>query len=225
MKEKFSPDPIYVRLKEVLKAKTDRQLATMLEVTPQSVGGWKRSGKVKRETLKSVASLTGVSYAWLLTGEGEKFSSKNAKPLEQTQAVLRECVALSVSSAPLLFNSLPVVAELNKNKLLTTQDKRTMALPNQVCSDDAAVIEILSEDWSDEGLHTGDLLIVEPLNSTDPNGRLVVAIHDGKAIIRRFEQRGQLAHFTALQSGPVFSFPIENVRVAYLLKGVFNPKP
>jgi len=183
VKEKFSPDPIYVRLKEVLKPKTDREMAKMLKVTPQSVGGWKRSGKVKRETLKSVASLTGVSYAWLLTGIGEKYSSKNEKSLEPKANVLREGVALSVSSAPLLFNSLPVVAELNKNKLLTTQDKRTMALPNQVCSDDAAVIEILSDDWSDEGLRAGDLLIVEPLNSTDPNGKLVVAVYDGKAII------------------------------------------
>lgn len=62
-KEKSSPHPIYLRLKEALKVKRDKQISEMLEVTKQSVNGWKRTGRVKRDRLESVAQLTGVPLA------------------------------------------------------------------------------------------------------------------------------------------------------------------
>jgi len=108
MKEKVSPTPIYLRLREVLPVINDKQLAELLGVTQQSVNGWKRKGKIKRDRIETAARLSGVSYAWLLTGEGEKYPARKLTNAELETTLQREASARSMrSESPLPFRSLP----------------------------------------------------------------------------------------------------------------------
>ena len=67
-----------------------------------------------------------------------------------------------------------------------------------------------------------DVIVAEPINGELPNGRIVIALCDGKPICRRFELRGQLAYFSALQSGPDYSFPMELVELRYTVTALVH---
>lgn len=224
MKEKVSEHPVYQRLKEALNASTDTQLAKMLKVTKQSVNGWKRNGKVKRGRLESVASLTGVSLGWLLTGEAEKYPTQKQPKPELTRSIGREEYARSVtvSVSPLPFHSLPVAAELVNNQLQFLDGARRMDIPDSIGSKDSVLVFVNDDIWLAEGIHLGDVIVAEPINGELPNGRTVIAVCDGKPICRRFELRGNLGHFSALQSGPAFSFPMDTVELQFLVKAVVH---
>lgn len=216
MKKNLSKHPIYLRLREVLNVETDRELADKLKVTPQSVNGWKRHGKIKRDKLESVASLTGVSFAWLLTGEGEKYPSKISGGLELSAASLREPFGFLRPASPLPFRSLPVTAVLANNQLQFIEGS-AMNIPNQIGTENSLLLYVQDDTWASEGIQAGTTLICESPNGHDINGRIVVANCDGKPICRRFEQRGQLAEFTSLLNGPSFSFPLDRVRFEFLV--------
>jgi SOS-response transcriptional repressor LexA len=223
VKKEFSKHPIYLRLREVLGVATDREMADSLNVTPQSVNGWKRTGKIKRSKLESVASLTGVSLAWLLTGEGVKYSAKKPISQELDSGVWREELARSsTQTSPLPFHSLPIVAELVNHQLRTLTGDNMVNIPQQIGSDNSVIITVQDDVWLSEGIHAGDLIVAEIPNGHNLNGRTVVAICDGRAIIRKFEQRGQLGYFTSLLSGTPFSFPMDNVQLTYLVTAIVH---
>lgn len=189
----------------------------MLKVTKQSVNGWKKNGKVKRSRLESVAKLTGVSLGWLLTGEAEKYPTQKQPKLELTRSIGREEYARSVtvSVSPLPFRSLPVAAELVNNQLVEIHGARSMDIPESIGSEVSVLVFVNDDIWLAEGIKPGDVIVAEPINGEVPNGRTVIALCDGKPICRRFELRGNLGHFSALQSGPAFSFPMELVELQF----------
>jgi len=223
VKEKISKHPIYLRLREVLNVATDREMAEMLNVTPQSVNGWKRTGKINRQTLESVASLKGVSFVWLLTGEGAKYPTKIQKSVELTAGAKREGndQFSILAPSPLPFHSLSIVAELVNNQL-NKLSGHTMNIPKQLGSENSVLILVQTDDWQAEGIRPGDLIVAEVPNGQNLNGRTVIAVCDGRAIIRKFEQRGQLGCFTSLLFGTPFSFPMESVDLAYLVIAVVH---
>ncbi|MFN0108528.1 MAG: helix-turn-helix domain-containing protein [Blastocatellia bacterium] len=223
MKKEISKHPIYLRLREVLGVATDREMAEKLDVTPQSVNGWKRTGKIRRSTLESVARLTGVSFAWLFTGEGAKYSTEKAKSQELTAWLQREGLARSLTASPLPFHSLPVVAELVNHQLRTLTGDKMVNIPEQIGSENSVLITVQDDTWIAEGLQPGDLIVAESPNGHDLNGRTVIAVCDGRALVRKFEQRGQLGHFTSLLSGQPVSFPTDNVSLAYLVTAIVHP--
>lgn len=222
---KLDSDNFFSRLSEALGTENVLEIAEKIGIKKQSVYLWQKGGWPSFDTLSVILELSNVSLDWLLTGEGEKYLSKRIRHAEQMASAERGILANSglAVSAPQLI-TLPVVATLANNQLLSNQKERTMLLPKQVCSESSVVVEVQSDDWQAEGLHAGDLLIVERPSDEDVNGKLVVAIHDGKAIIRRFEQRGELAHFSSLQSGPAFSMPMQSVTIAYLLTAIVHPE-
>ena len=225
MKEKVSLHPVYLRLKEALNASTDTQLAKMLKVIKQSVNGWKKNGKVKRGRLESVAKQTGVSLGWLLTGEAEKYPTQKQSHTELSRSIGREEFArsITVSVSPQSFHSLPVTTELVNNQLVNLEGARRMNIPDSIGSKDSVVVFVNDEIWLAEGIQPGDVIVAEPINGELPNGRTVIALCDGKPICRRFELRGSLAHFSALQSGSAFSFPMELVELRFTVTAFIHP--
>jgi len=51
VKKKNEIHPIYLRIKEVTQAKTDKQLAAMVTVTQPAVSRWKFKGEIGRDKL------------------------------------------------------------------------------------------------------------------------------------------------------------------------------
>lgn len=224
MKKEISKHPIYLRLREVLGVATDREMAEKLDVTPQSVNGWKRTGKIKRSKLESVASLTGVSFAWLFTGEGAKYPTKKNISQELESEFQREGLARSLTqTSPLPFHALPVAAELVNHQLRTLTGDNMVQIPKQIGSDASIIITVQDDAWLAEGIQAGDLIVAETPNGHNPNGRTVIAVCDGRALVRKFEQRGQLGHFTSLLSGQPVSFPMDNVQLTYLVTAIVHP--
>lgn len=71
-------DSVFFRILNAFKAKTATEVAERLGLSPQAVSKWNKDGGMKFTTLNLISNQTGVSIHWLLTGEGEKYITKNA---------------------------------------------------------------------------------------------------------------------------------------------------
>jgi len=222
MKEKHSPHPLYLRLKEVLGYRTSKQIADHFDVTEQSVNGWKRTGKIRKDRLESVASLSGVSLGWLLTGEGAKFLANNSEQSAHLKRV--STTASKAINSPMQFKELPVTAVLKNNKLIFSTGAKAMTTPQRFCTEASQLLEIDSDDWAAEGFQKGDVLIVEPINGETPNNRLVVAEVNGQATIRKIELQEDTAYFPALKQGPAFSVLTEQVKLLFVVTATIHPE-
>lgn len=132
--------------------------------------------------------------------------------------------SVTVSVSPQSFHSLPVTAELVNNQLVGLPGgARSMNIPKSLGSEDCVIVAVNDNIWLAEGIKPGDLIVAEPINGELPNGRTVIAICDGKPICRRFELRGNLGHFSSLQSGPAFSFPMELVELKFTVTAFVHP--
>lgn len=60
--------------------KKDRELATKLNVAANTISTWRKRKKIPREHLLTTAQLTGASYEWLNTGQGEGPTQPNPLP-------------------------------------------------------------------------------------------------------------------------------------------------
>ena len=72
----LSSDPAEAgnRIRHAIKSAglTQAQVATAIEVTPQSVNRWIKEGKISRENLMALSRATGSTFTWLATGEGQQ---------------------------------------------------------------------------------------------------------------------------------------------------------
>ena len=77
------------RAKTALDAKSDYELAQKLNITPSSVGGYRKRGNVlPLEQCIKIANQTGVSLDWLILGKGEmKGGSGGAAEFDDADAV------------------------------------------------------------------------------------------------------------------------------------------
>lgn len=64
------------RAKKALNLKTDRELSEAIYVPRETIASWKSRGSIPAKYLSHIAS-TGLSIDWLLTGNGNVFSSDN----------------------------------------------------------------------------------------------------------------------------------------------------
>lgn len=82
---------------------TQRKVALALDVTPQSVGKWLRTGSIEVENLHALSKLTGYSFEWLAVGEGEERAASKSRldvtsPLsERTQPIIETLLRLDAT--------------------------------------------------------------------------------------------------------------------------------
>jgi len=76
-----------LRLKEAIENSppTQSAIADFCEVTVQSVGGWKKTGRISKDNLKKVSQITGYRYLWLLEGVGPKTFSEAKENLNEIE--------------------------------------------------------------------------------------------------------------------------------------------
>lgn len=88
-------------------------------------------------------------------------------------------------------------------------------------TDNSLLLQIDGHDLKSEGLHDGDLLIVENANG-DSDQKIVVAIVPGeKVIIRHYHRTGRIAHFAPIEgSAPVIRFPARDVEIRYIVTSI-----
>lgn len=78
-------EPFVQRLKECIEDGPVSQtaIAEYCGVTKQSVGGWKREGRISKENLFKLSEVTGYRYLWLKEGEGPKLVSDPEKNIHE----------------------------------------------------------------------------------------------------------------------------------------------
>jgi len=215
---------IYERIVEVLGTDNGAEIGRMIGVERQSVYRWRDADTVpSRKHIDKIIKCSGVTLDWLMTGEGAKYPTKIQKSVELTAGTKREGndQFSILAPSPLQFHSLSIVAELVNNQL-NKLSGHTMNIPKQLGSEKSVLILVQTDDWQAEGIRPGDLIVAEVPNGQSLNGRTVIAVCDGRAIIRKFEQRGQLGCFTSLLFGTPFSFPMESIELAYLVIAVVH---
>lgn len=94
-------------------------------------------------------------------------------------------------------------------------------MPQILTSGDALLLQIEGHDLESEGLHDGDLLIVETANG-DSDQKIVVAIVPGeRTIIRHYHRAGRIAHFAPIEgNAPVIRFPARDVEIRYVVTSI-----
>lgn len=58
-------------------------ISNKCNVTPQSVSGWTKTGRIEKKHTAEVAKMTGYSLDWLITGKGDKHVQPSTPPIEQ----------------------------------------------------------------------------------------------------------------------------------------------
>lgn len=93
------------------------KIADYCGVTVQSVGGWKRTGRVADTNLQRLATATGFRFLWLLNGTGEEKPTGDSEEQQDIicQTVLARFPALQKSkAAEQLLHSLEYAAANNR---------------------------------------------------------------------------------------------------------------
>ena len=69
--------PILNRLKQVLNARTDKELTEKLGISYSTLDTWKNRDKIPEKRLLEFSLKLQVPVDWLLTGEGEMYKGEN----------------------------------------------------------------------------------------------------------------------------------------------------
>lgn len=220
-------DSAFERILNAFNAKTATEVAGKLGLTPQAVSKWDKGGGIKFETLISITTQTGVSIHWLLTGQGEKYVggkvtdvTKKLAPgttSEDTSGAPSLIPGIGLPTASLALQPVPLVAALSPEgiKPFRRAEARTVLVPSIVVREGSVIFMIEGNALELEGLRDGDLLIAVPA-SDDVDGKLVVAIYDGKPIIRELTTSGKWALFSALEgNSPVLRLPLGKIAIKF----------
>lgn len=217
---KLDKKKIFGRITIALGKSKAADIAKMFGLTAGAVSQWKNTGNISLENLNAVSLSSGVSIHWLVTGEGEKFLNIKSKPLAlvsspaDTAADQRAPSTIPADESA----SLPLVGKINQKQQLTTSEG-LMPVPAVLIQAERAVIKIEGEGWTGEGLRNGDLLIVEPVNGTPIENRIVVASLPGdRWLVRRLKSAGEMIALLPVEGrAPTIRFPAEDVRVDWIV--------
>lgn len=218
---KLDKKQIFGRITIALGTDKAADIAKMFGLTAGAVSQWKHTGNISLDSLQAVSLSSGFSIHWLVTGEGPKEIETCIKPL----ALVRPLTDTAGSKAPNTIPaydsaSLPLVGRIDQQQLTATEGR--MTVPAILVYADSNVIQITGDGWASEGLQHGDLLIVQPVNGTSVENRIVVASLPGnRAIVRRFSRAGELVALAPLAGGaPVFRLPAEDVQVRWIVTSI-----
>ncbi|MEG0862692.1 MAG: helix-turn-helix domain-containing protein [Pseudomonas sp.] len=78
-------DAILRRLKQITVTKTDAELSTVLNVSPQTLSSWKARNSVPYSFCIDLAERHGVALDWLFLGNGPQQRTVHAAPLSSEQ--------------------------------------------------------------------------------------------------------------------------------------------
>lgn len=227
-------NPIYERIKEAFATKNSAEIARQLGFGKHLAYRWRDGVSLPTtETLLKIYELTGCSLHWLLTGEGEKHPSKTVTGV--TKKLASRTDGKDTPPAPILIpgvglptaqhelQPVPLHATISPDGLMVSRrSEATVLVPGLVIRDGTVLITIQGNDLAAEGLHNGDMLIAIPATG-DLNGKLVIAIYEGKPIIREYTQRGNWALFSALEGNhPVLRFSATKVQLKYEITSLIH---
>ena len=94
------------RIKAVEGIDSDYKLAQIFDLTPSYISTWRKRGTIPYKELHKYCQTKGVSFDWLLTGEGEMFlKHSKASSLDEEAAQLRvEITAEAAKVDPKNYN-------------------------------------------------------------------------------------------------------------------------
>lgn len=220
-----------------LEAFNNAPIADIARLTGKTYQGIKNyaSGRIPEwKVMIEVSDSTGCSIHWLLTGEGEKYLTKNITGVTNQLAfgtANKENTTednlipgTGFPTAKFFLKTIPLHAALTPEGIKTFRRSETftVAVPNSVVRKDSVIFVIEGNDLESEGFYDGDLLIAIPATK-DVDGKLVIAMYENKPILRELTQRGKWALFSALEgNSPVLRLPLGKVDIKYEITSMIH---
>lgn len=220
---------IYQRIQEAFGTTSHTEIGRILGYEKQNIYKWRDGRSLPpTKTLLKIYELTNCSLHWLLTGEGEKFVSRNVTTVPKKLAPGK--TAVDTSPAPELIpdtgfptaahrlQSIPLHGAITGQQI--AQEDAYVLVPLSLVETDSVLFKIQGNDLAAEGLHDGDLLIARPAKGHH-EGKIVIALLDGKTIVRHFSTTKKLALLSPIEGQqPVIKAPINSVEVQYVVTSI-----
>ena len=177
--------PILNRIKQILGAKTDKEMAEKWGISYSTLDTWKNRDKIPEKRLLDFTLKYGVSLDWLLTGEGEMY-----KQTENRVQVFDEENGIEVNYYPEVYaaagyGATNTLIEPKRIKLAEFILK-FFGIRNYKKVD---IINVLG-DSMEPVFSNGDLAVVERVESIEEvkNGDTVIINIDGDVYIKKVEK-------------------------------------
>lgn len=222
---------LFNRVQEALCARNAAEVSKKLGITQQAITRWKQDGGISIQTLILVHDQSGVSTHWILTGKGSKFVSgasddsyTGIKLLAPGQPS-EDTVSRSLTSAVANFATLaiPLIGAIQSHhqRLVVFEEQELVKVPLVLTTEDSLLLQIEGNDLAGEGLHHGDVLIVETASDSADQRIVVAKIPGDRFIVRHHTRVGRVAHFAPIEGdAPVIRFPARDVEIQYVVTSI-----
>ncbi len=107
--------PILQRIKNLLHAKTDKEMAEKWGISYSTLDTWKNRDKIPEKRLLDFSLKYGVSFDWLLTGKGEPFPTSTNINIVEEQQDKENTTNSSHNTPPKLDKEFEVICEYLKD--------------------------------------------------------------------------------------------------------------
>jgi len=198
---------------------SQEELAGLVGVERSYIGHIE-TGRAKtpsQEVIRSLATALGASEAELLKLAGYPVGPV-LPPLEYTSEDLLRQLEVRVRNAPLQVPKTLQPASAGYGIIADAETVPYMPEPSERNHKFIAV-EVRG-DCMEPDLHDGEAVIVDTDASPQP-GRIVLAAHDGEAIIKRLEQRNGDLYLVARRKRPAIKVT-EETRILGVVKGAYR---
>jgi phage repressor protein C with HTH and peptisase S24 domain len=194
------------RLKEALDSLPrggKAKLAKTLDVTPQAVHAWIKTGSIDKNHLAAIAKITGYELNWLITGESDKI--ENSKHIAETNQIYsNEIIPYSWSEGYDLWDQTTPLYDheeaipffrnirLTPGKEITELQKQQSAkmrmaltiLRRQGVKPQDAVCLVIEGNNMEPGLPHGSVIAIDTSKTHIITGKMYAINHDGVLQIR-----------------------------------------
>lgn len=220
---------IYQRIQEAFGTTNHSEIGRILGYEKQNIYKW-RDGKSlpPTKTLLKIYEYTNCSLHWLLTGEGEMYPTRNVttvprklapgKTVRNTAPAPEQNPETGIPTAEHKLQSIPLLGAIT-NQQIVQEDSRVL-VPFSLVEKDSVLFRIEGDNLAAEGLYDGDLLIACPAKGKH-EGKIVIALLDGKIAVRHFSTTKTLALLSPVEGNrPVIKAPLKSVEVKYVVTSI-----
>lgn len=218
---------------------TKAELARRLEVTPQAVNGWFKTGTISKPKLVQFAVATGVTLEWLMTepGPGDEDAEigwvalgaiGRGATLAEATRVMDDARSADLYVGSATIRDIPVVGHAIANPIEDGYFD-DMGLPQGIgdgyvpwaTKDVNAYGVRVKGDSMQPRFRAGEIVIVEPGAAVIPGDDVIVRTRDGRKMVKRllFQRGRELALGSINDRHPTLTISLDEIESMHHIAG------
>ena len=166
-------------------------ISNKCDVTPQSVSGWTKTGRIDKVNIEIVANMTGYSLHWLITGKGDKQASPSslseATPTAQPPG--DDFVAIHFGSFKLEAGISGFSVEYQDESMKPIFFRDDWLRINNFTAAKLIACRI-NGDSMEPRLYSGDSVVINTEKNTPVDGKVFAVNYEGEMVIKRLYRDG-----------------------------------